>query len=177
MGNATSAAILLTNNVATPKGGSFSASWTLGALMVEVLGTGDPDAPDAADEDKPLAASKRAASKHLLPPAPRTDAGAAILAAVYCLGLIVLMAMLSKARVGVIAPNTERGLDKSRSGNDLEMQGLLAASSMNGVGGGGGGGGGAGVGGGGASRSHSPLQNGGTSRVSVGSSRRRLDGL
>jgi len=183
------AGVILSNDVKTHKGGTFSATWTLGALVVEVLRIGSPGG--GGPDDGPFGVSARpvpaaAASGSIMPTAPKTDGGAAGLAAAFCVGLIILMGVLSKMRVGIIGgPGDRNALEKVRSGDshDMEMQSLLANASTNGGGGaaaatGGAnlvGVGGVGLSGGGALRD--ALQSGGATRVSAPSSRRRADAL
>ncbi|GBF90831.1 apyrase-like [Raphidocelis subcapitata] len=139
-----STGVILSHDVKTPKGSVFNPSWALGALLVEVLGIGGGPGRAAA-----LAAAGGGA-------APHGEAGGAVFAAAYCVGLIAAMAALSRLRVGVL-PGTS--LDKVRSSGtgDLEMQGLLMQPASGSGGGGGGAGGGpaggsigGGAGGGGA---------------------------
>ena len=163
-------AVILSNEVATPRGGKFSASWALGALLAEVLGVGSVggggsgagsggSGADGGGAVRSLsaglqrgAAAARGAGGGLLA-APRTDGGAVALAAAFCLGCIFAMAALSRARVGVVGAGGAAGgaaaLEKGRSGatsaGELEL--LL----------GGGGGGGSGGSGGGVERPPSSL--------------------
>lgn len=130
------AAMTLSNAVGTPKGQQFASTWTLGALMVEVLGTGG-----LGTAGSPLG-SHAGAAKHaaggaarMIPRAPASEAGAAAMAAAFCVALIALMAVASHMRVGIVAGPLPH-LEKGRSGTPLpdvlvEMQGLLA--NVNGV--------------------------------------------
>jgi hypothetical protein len=186
------AGVLLANDVETHKGVKFTSTWTLGALVVEVLRIGSPDRGGPDDGPfgiSPAAPAGVAAAGGYLPAAPKTDSGAAALAAAFCIGLIALMSALSRMRVGIIGPGGGPGdrLEKVRSGtpSDMEMQALLAPGpAIGGVGGVGGAGllgepggcgGGGGGGGGGLMRDAHTV--GGAARVSAQSSRRRGDGL
>jgi hypothetical protein len=121
-----SSGVTLSNEVATPKGESFTNTWTLGALVVDVLRPGNPGSQGSpALEPGPRGAPRAA---RLLPSAPKTEGGAAALAGAFCVTLIALTAIMSKMSVGV-APGPP--LEKVRSGTPetIEMAGLISVNA------------------------------------------------
>jgi hypothetical protein len=152
--------------VPTPKGSAFTSSWTLGALLVEVLRPGGGGGSANPFEAGPRGAPRAA---RLFAP-PRTERGAAALAGGFCVTLIALTAVMSRLNVGV-APGPP--LEKVRSGTPegMEMAGLISvqvSASGSALQTGGAAALGASAGGGAAPRP-------GAARVSVSASRRRVD--
>lgn len=103
-GSSDSTQLILTNTVKTPKGQSIEVSWALGALITELLDTGGKLLPNNhAQQASALANMSAQVGVISAGVTAGSSHGIALLAALCCMGLLMLMYWFSYMKVGVIA--------------------------------------------------------------------------